>query len=291
MKQSLAFRDSVRLTGSRLIELLRCPLDRGVFAAEPGRLVCQGCGFKAAVEDGVVSLLGPQGEEGRREQTIREREYRQALPPLSRQDWMEVRPTLAALGLTGTEILLELGAGSGRYTQELARSSAAVVAVDFSRQGLMQIAHRGMENVLAVQCDIASLRVAPGSFHRVLSTLTSNLPDRTPLYRLAAEAGGRAVFSAHHYGWNSRLRHIPRIGFYEGSKIFRQYLTAAELRTETEAFFERVTTVPISVVLPGTGRLGLPVERLSGVLEGVPLLRGFGDILLGVAEQPKSVSL
>jgi SAM-dependent methyltransferase len=283
--------DPVRMTRSRLIGLLRCPLDGGIFSEEPDRLVCIGCGFKAPVEDGIVSLLGPREEEGRREQTIREREYQQTLPPLSARDWMEISPTLVALGLNETEIVLELGAGSGRYTRELARLSAAVVAVDFSRQGLLQIARRRMTNVLPVQCDIASLRVARGSFGRVLSTLTSNLPDRTPLYRLAAEAGGRAVFSAHHYGWNARLRRIPRIGYYDGSKIFRQYLTAAELRGECAAFFERVTTAPVSVTLPGTGRLGLPVERLSGVLEGVPFLRSFGDILLGVAKRPKNAPL
>jgi SAM-dependent methyltransferase len=269
-----------------LVKLLRCPLDGGIFASAPHQLVCTSCQFTSPIEDGIVSLFGPEDDEGRHEQAIREQEYQQELPPLSREDQMEMVPTMAALQLTGKEVVLELGAGSGRYTREIARASAAVVAVDFSRRGLLQIARQRMLNVLAVQCDIARLRVAPHAFDRVLSTLTSNLADRTPLYRLAAAAGGRSIFSAHHYGWNAKLRHIVKTGHYSGSEIFRQYLTAGELRRETAAFFGRVDVRPIAAMLPGSGRLGLPIDRLSYVLERLPGLRNFGDLLLGVAEQP-----
>src|SRR5438094_2773298 len=202
-----------------LFRLLRCPLDGGEFLSGSGKLQCRTCRYTAPIEDGIVSLLGPEDEEARRELAIREQEFRHELPRLRREDLLDMVPTMAALQLRGSEVVLELGAGSGRYTREIARSSAGVIAVDFSRRGLLQIARAGMDNVLPVQSDIARLGVAPNAFQRLLSTLTSNLPDRKPLYRLAAAAGGRFVFSTHHYGWNARFRGVEKTGRYAGSGI------------------------------------------------------------------------
>src|SRR5256885_17206768 len=49
---------------------------------------------------------------------------------------MEMRPTMAALAPLRDRVVLELGAGTGRYTVELASESRAVLAVHFSAHSL-----------------------------------------------------------------------------------------------------------------------------------------------------------
>jgi SAM-dependent methyltransferase len=213
---------------------------------------------------------------------------------------MEMRPTLAALAPLNDQIVLELGAGTGRYTVELVKECRALLAVDFSARSLETLAAKlsdpGFQSrarVGLIQADVTRPCPAPRAFDRILSTLVSNLPTRThraDMYRLAAGAlrgGGTFVFSAHHYGPRQRVRREPIRGRYTEDGIYRRLLSKQEILDELGPYFGRVSCRPIQVALPFTYRWpGFPLESLSRLAERSPLLKQLGFLLLATARQP-----
>jgi len=69
--------------------------------------------------------------------------------------------------LTG-EVILEVGSGSGRFTEQAARTGATVVSFDYSYAVDANYASNGArENVLIVQADVFAMPFRPHSFDRV----------------------------------------------------------------------------------------------------------------------------
>lgn len=69
--------------------------------------------------------------------------------------------------LTG-EVILEVGSGSGRFTEQAARTGATVVSLDYSYAVEANYASNGSrDNVLIVQADVFAMPFRPGSFDRV----------------------------------------------------------------------------------------------------------------------------
>jgi SAM-dependent methyltransferase len=69
--------------------------------------------------------------------------------------------------LTG-EVILEVGSGSGRFTEQAARTGATVVSLDYSYAVEANYASNGArKNVLIVQADVFAMPFRPGSFDRV----------------------------------------------------------------------------------------------------------------------------
>jgi len=209
-------------------------------------------------------------------------------------DLMEKLPTLAAVEPLRGKVVLELGCGTGRYTEDLAQASKAVLAVDFSAESLRVLAAKlgAVDNVGLVQADVTRLALAGGAFDRAVSTLVSNLPTRAhreAMYRLVAEAlhdEGSFLFSTHHYGLRERLRRVPQDGRYTPGGIYRRLFTRAEIGDELVPYFAARRSRPIQIALPLTTRLGLPLIPMSRVLERVPLLNRFGELLLVTARRP-----
>jgi SAM-dependent methyltransferase len=291
---------------AELAATLACPTCRAILDVRSASC-CVACGRGFQIEPGgrLVTLLqeGALVGESRREREIRDQQVL-GLPRRDSQEVlsdphevMEMAPTMEWLALTGRESILELGCGTGRYTQLLAATACHVLAMDFSRQSLLKLdgtlrAGGLAENVGLVNASIGDFAVAPRSFDVVLSTLTSNLPDRRhrqAMYALAATAlkpGGRFVFSSHHYGLRARRERTPKLGFYQAGGIFREYLTAAEIREEIAGTFERLRLRPIRIYLPFLSRNPASRVRVSRWAEKVPLLRDFGDLLLVEATRP-----
>jgi SAM-dependent methyltransferase len=209
---------------------------------------------------------------------------------------MEMEPTLAALSPFQGMRIVEFGCGGGRYTVRLAPAAKMIVAIDYSLGVLRQLASRADPAwpLALVQADCCTVVVKSASFDRALSTLTSNLPSRRhrlDLFQQAARAlrsDGKFVHSAHNYGLTARLKRSPRSGYYDGHHIFRYLSGRSELKAETQESFHQVTCRPISVVLPFGRRLGYATAKLSGLLERVPGLNEFGDLLLVVGELPNT---
>jgi SAM-dependent methyltransferase len=69
--------------------------------------------------------------------------------------------------LTG-EVILEVGSGSGRFTEQAARTGATVVSLDYSYAVDANFASNGARsNVLIVQADVFALPFRPRTFDRV----------------------------------------------------------------------------------------------------------------------------
>jgi SAM-dependent methyltransferase len=288
--------------------ILACPTCRAILDVRSAS-GCASCGRGFEIEhDGRIVRLLQEGAlvgEARREREIRDeqvagrprRDHREVLS--DPHEVMEMAPTMEWLALTGRESILELGCGTGRYTELLAAKGCKVLAMDFSRQSLLKLEAslraRGLaENVGLVHASIGDFFVAPRSFDVVLSTLTSNLPDRAhrqAMYALAATAlkpGGRFVFSAHHYGLRAYRERTPKTGLYQAGGIFREYLSAAEIRDEIAGSFTRLRLQPIRIYLPLLSRNPAFRVRVSRWAEKVPVLRGFGDLLLIEATGPRA---
>jgi SAM-dependent methyltransferase len=302
---------------AELLALVRCPLDDGELDGSPhsetivdGTVHCHLCGHGYRIEAGTLRLLDrwvPDAEsahEARLRDSIAGNgdyvEQFRATRADRQFDRMEMRPTLAALAPLRDRVVLELGAGTGRYTVELAQASRALLAVDFSARSLEMLATKlsnrrlpGGARVGLVQADVTRVCLAPRAFDRILSTLVSNLPTaahRAAMYRLAASAlrdDGLFAFSAHHYGLRQRLRHEPVDGRYSEGGIYRRLLTAREILEELGTYFGRTSCRPIQVALPGTYRLpGFPLEALSRLAERSPVVKQLGFLLLATARQP-----
>jgi SAM-dependent methyltransferase len=202
-------------------------------------------------------------------------------------------PTLKASAPLPGALVLELGAGTGRYSVPMAGQGARLLAVDFSFHSLRSLAQRveaGWEIGL-VEADCTALRVQPERFDLVASTLVSNLPTadhRSAIYRLAATAlrpGGKFVFSAHHFGWRLRWRGLSQAGQYKPGGIYRYLFRHREIRGEVKQHFAQVECRPVQIHVPllGRSRLRYHASRLA---ERVWPLNRLGDLLLVAARKP-----
>lgn len=306
---------------AELLRLIRCAADDGTLDTGPqpasivnGTARCSHCGRGYPIDNGILRLLEgwvPDPEsahEARLRDSIASNgdyvEQFRANQADQRFDQMEMGPTLAALGPLHDAVVLELGAGTGRYTVELARESRALLAIDFSARSLERLATKlsapglqGGARVGLVQADITRLRLASHAFDRILSTLVSNLPTRghrTAMYRLAAgslRGDGSFVFSAHHYGLRQRVRREPIDGRYSEDGIYRRLSSRREILRELGVFFRQASCHPIQIVFPFTFRWPrFPMEAVSRLAERSPLLGQLGFLLLATARRPIDIS-
>jgi SAM-dependent methyltransferase len=269
----------------------------GFLADGAGR--CVRCGRSYGIRAGVLSLLDAVQLHPESAHEMRSRNERNgAILDGTRAEWssaaaeaIETRPTLEAVKPASGQIVCELGCGAGRYTLALAASASALVAVDFSLSGLQVLRQKlGPDAPVAlVQADVTRPYGPAGAFHRILSTLHSNLPGRD--YRTASlreigrtlRADGRAVISMHHYGLRDIMSRVPATGRYADSGIYRHLMTVRESRDEASAFFARLHHLHISVSVPGVRS-----RMVSGAAARVPLVRSsLGRLFLAICEQPR----
>lgn len=299
-----------------LIPLVRCPRDAGELtlaegyavtaddaaSVQSGRLICSVCASEYAICGGILNMLNVDALD---EASASERNLRDAqqstfedTPSTRTHHEMEMLPTLAALPLTPGQTILELGCGEGRYTRLLA-GRAQVLAVDFSVE-LLRVLQRhlppGTRDIGLVLGDITTLKVQPGRFDYALSTLTSNLPSRShreSLYRLACGAlapTGHFVFSSHMQGIHERFARQEKSGHYTPGGIYRYNFGLRESASEVRPYFESVDAHPIQIYFPFSRTLGLPVVKLSRMLERVPLVNLLGHLVLVQASRPRAMA-
>ena len=83
------------------------------------------------------------------------------------------------------ELILEVGSGAGRFTEQAARTRATVVSIDYSDAVDVNYSnHEALRNVLIVQADIYRLPIRPGSVDRVFCFgVLQHTPDPARAFR------------------------------------------------------------------------------------------------------------
>ena len=86
---------------------------------------------------------------------------------------LEIPMTIRSLDICSRHILLEAGCGTGRMTEQFARKSKRVIAVDFSWESLLSCAQKlrdaGVDNVDLIQADLCNMPLNTDMCDRVVS--------------------------------------------------------------------------------------------------------------------------
>lgn len=247
---------------------------------------CELCGGPFGFASGILESA-PNGaadsEESQlqlREEAVRDRQARtyDAALSLNLSSWVERRKIWAHLQTLQISSALEIGCGTGRFTVLLAQRASRVVAVDRSRQSLVQCRHRlarfGLEDrVLLVRGDANQMPVRARSFDVALSAqVIQHLPSASLREEVvghiaaALKPGGTLVFSG--YEWKSAMDALrPRQGFHRGGIPFVRF-TEQDLRELFGRHFE------IDRIESSSGKLlvlfGRRLEQGSDAITGIP---------------------
>ncbi len=207
---------------------------------ESGRLKCPECEEVYTIERGVVRLLhelsGAHGDDDKRNE-IQARddqaEEYDALTMLKLLSWVEIPATLELLDVDRTELVIELGAGTGRITQKVAEEAGAIIAVDFSAESLFRARGKSTSgNVGWVQADINRLPFRDGAGDRVLSCqVFEHLPSASMRNIAVDECArilkpqGTFVISVYRDSWFWRLWG-PKEGYHTGGIYYYRMNTS-----------------------------------------------------------------
>jgi len=152
----------------------------------------------------------------------------------------EIPLTLGRLSPYPSDVVVEVGCGTGRVTRSLASRCGQVWALDHSLESLRQARERvGMDTVRFVQADAGYLPLRPGLADRALSCqMLEHLPTPALRQRAVAEVGrllrpgGLFVASAYwHSPWtwlygDKQGHHSGMIYYYRFSRAeFRELLS------------------------------------------------------------------
>jgi SAM-dependent methyltransferase len=296
------------VTGEQLAWLC-CPVDRS-YALEAtatqmqgselvsGQIRCSTCGAEYPIHDGIPHLvsgevLPPDVLEARtREQVARDGDaarYDEQLPP--RHTAIELGAIVSALRPRQGEVILDLGAGTGRLTVDLTRGGAYVVAVDLSPRSLQinrqKCSEAGVDSrVVHVVADACRLPVRTSIIDKVASgMMLEHISPHDERKRCIEEIhrvlrpGGRVAMTVYNYSRSLRRRSALREGLHVGDLYFYRF-DRAEVSTLLAGFRKR----RISGILNLPGRFAMPaLDRLVRAFPAVAVQSG--DLLFAVADR------
>lgn len=259
------------------LAILVCPFDHGKLALLQHALRCTLCDRRFAVVDGIPRFVVHEmaavheHEEWRRKQTEMNARDQQAhlydrLLGLVFISPVERRLTLRALagGRRRFGSLVEIGCGTGRMLQHLARLTEQVIGVDFSFESLricrQRMEARGLwQQTLLVHADACHLPLADQAMDSAASCqLIEHLPSERLRHQFLAEMvrvlkpGGRYAVSGYHWSWLTRWNGHKE-GMHKGGIYYHRF-TRNEFRELISAH--------------------IPVESLKSVMGYVCLASG-----------------
>jgi SAM-dependent methyltransferase/uncharacterized protein YbaR (Trm112 family) len=197
---------------------------------ETARLRCPSCGGVFGVEGGIPQLLqeleGTDGADDKQNEIqVRDEQAHKydSLAMLNLLSKLEIPVTLDLLDAGPEDMVVELGAGTGRLTTKVAAHAKAVIAVDFSVESLMRSKSKCPPgNVDWIQADINRLPLRDGIGDRILSCqVFEHLPGVTVRNTAVDEAArvlksrGVFVISVYRDSWFWRLWG-PKEGYHPG---------------------------------------------------------------------------
>jgi SAM-dependent methyltransferase len=273
------------------LDLLACPDDgAGPLREdeEAGSLHCPRCARSFPVAGRIPRLLpgtSPRSEEA--ELRDAESDLYDGLYP-DDEFRHELDTYVRLLDPSADDVVLDVGAGTGRVTKEYARRAGRVLCADFSRRSLERLLARpelrGVR-ALAVEADATALPFASACFDRVAAiSLLYSLPEDALRWRFVNELhrvvkpGGVVVVSTYHRAWVKRLwaafgrteGALPA-GHHSGGKVYYRNETRAEFVATLERAFRVEEVVGICHRVPFLSNLSRTLSReLDGALMGIP---------------------
>jgi SAM-dependent methyltransferase len=241
------------------------------------------------------------------ERLVREIEHHRRIAPFAEAIWSWSSPSGTARAARRARFFvvdgdlapgrqaLEIGCGTGIFLEQVARSGAALHAVDLSTDLLDQARRRvaSLSNVTLARGNAEQLPFRDGSFDVVYG---SSILHHLHLEAALGEAfrvlrpGGRLVF-AEPNALNPQLLLLFRVrSLRERFGVSPDELTFSRFRARAvlaRAGFVDVTVVPYDFLHPSTpARWVSAVGRASRLLERVPLAREIAGSLLLRARRP-----
>lgn len=172
---------------------------------------------------------------------------------------------LTAEAVRGSARVLEVAAGTGLFTEALARSANEVVATDYAPAMVEALERRvraaGLANVRCETADLYALPYAPGSFDAVVAAnvlhLVPDLEGALAALRRGTKPGGLLVVPTFCHDETLRSRLFSRLMALTGFPGHRRFDTA-RLRAALEAAGATVTRVE---TIPGLLPIGYVEAR------------------------------
>ncbi len=293
---------------------LACPKCSGSLRYEETgnseHLECLLCKKRYPVLDRIPSFVETTGSDQAREieQRDKETEAYEAVF-LAWESYLEIEPFLRDLAPKPTDVVLDVGAGTGRFVREYVRNVGLVVAVDHSMESLrfmrrsVDLVAPAVRKLVPIHADACALPFRQGTFDSVVSlNMLQHLPSDD--HRLRAitgmarslRVGGRCVLQARHWSTMHALHDQHRgnalvkrlaellIGNADGGTgrlrvthladgaVAIHNLSAQEIRSLAErAGLDVDRVVGRLICAKGMNRLGVLRPLLERVLERTPL--------------------
>lgn len=151
----------------------------------------------------------------------------------SRDVWQKPANVVKALGIRPTDVVADIGAGSGYFTRRFAAVAEKVFAVDTDGEALAAAAKSSPANVTTVLASPDDPRLAPESVDLIFICDTLHHIENRPAYYLklirALKHGGRIAIIDFKAGWlqeEAALKELDNAGFTVSDKLdflARQY--------------------------------------------------------------------
>ena len=206
-----------------------------------------------------------------------------------RHDDNEKKHFLKFLNPTAMDVILELGCGTGRITEEISKNGFyRYIVIDFSGRSLQLLSKRlsdEMRNrILLIRADVCCLPLKSRITDKLLSAqVYEHIPARNEQDKFIKEIGrvlsddGLAALTIYNYNLGKRLNRVwQKRGFHAG-KIYYENFTSRQLKGMFCDSFKIEKIQGINCYLPWTSRLNSKVQQ---VLELV-LSKSFFNKLLG----------
>lgn len=174
---------------------------------------------------------------------------------------------LTARAVLGSSRVLEVAAGTGLVTVELARAVEQLVATDYASAMVTALEARaraaGLVNVVCEQADLYALRFEQDSFDAVVATnvlhIVPDLPGALAALRRVLKPGGRLITPTYCHDETALSWVASRLFAITGFPGHRRF-TVSSLRASLEAAGLHVTQME---TLPGL----LPIGYIEGTFD------------------------
>ncbi len=214
--------------------------------------------------------------------------------PAGQRRWQRrVALFTAFLGQQGKKVL-EIGCGTGLFTQELAHTGQSITAIDISPDLLEKAKQRVTATNVSFACENAyQTTFADNSFQAIVGSSCLHHLELQPALRefhRLLQAGGSIMFTEPNM-LNPQImlqKNIPwlkrRAGDSPDETAFIRFMLARQL---SNAGFDRITITPFDFLHPALPELTLNIaEPLLEFVEKIPCLKEIAGSLIITATKP-----